>query len=79
MPMNRTVADAISNTLVLQTMRVENRAALECRMATTFTARRGGHQCDNCLKGSRTSTQHRTLDTLTRHTVYSISNGRWCD
>ena len=30
--------------------------ALECRMATTFTARRGGHQCDNCLKGSHTNT-----------------------
>ncbi len=40
--------------------RVENRAALECRMATTFTARRGGHQCDNCLKGSHT--RHLTLD-----------------
>jgi hypothetical protein len=25
-------------------------------MATTFTARRGGHRCDKCLKGSHTST-----------------------
>jgi hypothetical protein len=31
-------------------------ARVECRMATTFTARRGGHRCDKCLKGSHTNT-----------------------
>src|SRR6266481_4379987 len=29
--------------------RVENATALKCRMATTFTPRRGGHRCDKCL------------------------------
>src|SRR6266481_4562191 len=40
-PMNRTVADASATLWPCRPWRVENATALECRMATTFTARRG--------------------------------------